>query len=274
MLAPEQSKTVFKSFHIERGAVDAALARGRRRRRGRVPAAAPGAGLHRDERGRCWFEADGTLVTLGSLQCPHYVVKALKAAFGLPEEKVRVIQAVTGGGFGGKEEYPNVICAHAALLARKAGPAREDHLRPPRGHGGDDQAPPGADPLPQRGDARRPPGRAGHRDPDGRRRLRDAVAGRALARHAPRHGPLRLPERPHPLARRRRRTRRRTARSAASARRRRCSPRRCRWSGSRRSWGSTRSRSGAGTRSGRARRCRWARRCARASARGQCSRRA
>ena len=62
-------------------------------------------------------------MTLGSLQCPHYVVKALKAAFGLPEEKVRVIQAVTGGGFGGKEEYPNVICAHAGLLARKAGRA-------------------------------------------------------------------------------------------------------------------------------------------------------
>ena len=32
-----------------------------------------------------------------------------------------MIQAVTGGGFGGKEEYPNVICAHAGLLARKAG---------------------------------------------------------------------------------------------------------------------------------------------------------
>ena len=27
----------------------------------------------------------------------------------------------TGGGFGGKEEYPSHIAAHAALLARKAG---------------------------------------------------------------------------------------------------------------------------------------------------------
>src|SRR5690606_26563944 len=26
-----------------------------------------------------------------------------------------------GGGFGGKEEYPSMIAAHAALLARKAG---------------------------------------------------------------------------------------------------------------------------------------------------------
>src|SRR5262245_33549015 len=40
---------------------------------------------------------------------------------GLPPEKVRVIQTETGGGFGGKEEYPSMIAAHAALLALKSG---------------------------------------------------------------------------------------------------------------------------------------------------------
>ena len=57
----------------------------------------------------------------GSLQCPYYVHKALLPLFGLPEEKVRVIQAATGGGFGGKEEYPSMIAGHAALLAWKSG---------------------------------------------------------------------------------------------------------------------------------------------------------
>lgn len=57
----------------------------------------------------------------GSLQCPYYVHKALKPLFGLPADKVRVIQAVTGGGFGGKEEYPSMIAGHAALLSLKAG---------------------------------------------------------------------------------------------------------------------------------------------------------
>lgn len=57
----------------------------------------------------------------GSLQCPYYVHKALKPLFGLPADKVRVVQAVTGGGFGGKEEYPSVIAGHAALLSLKAG---------------------------------------------------------------------------------------------------------------------------------------------------------
>jgi CO/xanthine dehydrogenase Mo-binding subunit len=121
VLDAERSLTVFKSFHIERGAVDRGLAGAFVTVEGeyRVP--------HQEQAyietngAAAWFEPDGTLVTLGSLQCPHYVVKALKASFGLPEEKLRVVQAVTGGGFGGKEEYPNVICAHAALLARKAG---------------------------------------------------------------------------------------------------------------------------------------------------------
>lgn len=64
--------------------------------------------------------ADGVTVW-GSLQCPYYVHKALVPLFGLPENKIRVIQAETGGGFGGKEEYPSMIAAHAALLAWKSG---------------------------------------------------------------------------------------------------------------------------------------------------------
>ena len=57
----------------------------------------------------------------GSMQCPYYIHKALKPIFGLADEKVRIVQAETGGGFGGKEEYPSMIAAHAALLAWKSG---------------------------------------------------------------------------------------------------------------------------------------------------------
>ncbi|MCA9563866.1 MAG: xanthine dehydrogenase family protein, partial [Myxococcales bacterium] len=62
---------------------------------------------------------DGGITIYGSLQCPYYVIKALSPLLGLPKEKVRVIQCVTGGGFGGKEEYPSMISAHAAILAMK-----------------------------------------------------------------------------------------------------------------------------------------------------------
>src|SRR2546421_2355023 len=57
----------------------------------------------------------------GSMQCPCYIHKALIKLFGLPEEKIRVIQTETGGGFGGKEEYPSMIAGHAALLSWKSG---------------------------------------------------------------------------------------------------------------------------------------------------------
>jgi CO/xanthine dehydrogenase Mo-binding subunit len=68
----------------------------------------------------CNGDGDGVTV-YGSMQCPHYVARALRVLFGLPDEKVRVIQTTTGGGFGGKEEYPSLVAGHAALLARKAG---------------------------------------------------------------------------------------------------------------------------------------------------------
>ncbi len=64
---------------------------------------------------------DAGVTVWGSLQCPYYVHKALVKLFGLPADRVRVVQAVTGGGFGGKEEYPSMIAGHAALLAWKSG---------------------------------------------------------------------------------------------------------------------------------------------------------
>ncbi len=64
---------------------------------------------------------DGGVRVTGSMQCPYYVHRALKVALGLDDDRVRVVQAETGGGFGGKEDYPSMIAAHAALLALAAG---------------------------------------------------------------------------------------------------------------------------------------------------------
>jgi len=83
-----------------------------------------------------------TVTVWGSMQCPYYVRKALAPLFALPPEHIRVVQMETGGGFGGKEEYPNVIAGHAALLSWKAGgrpvqviyDRREDMLATPKRH--------------------------------------------------------------------------------------------------------------------------------------------
>ena len=67
------------------------------------------------------FDTEHGITVWGSLQCPYYIHKALMALCNLPAEKVRVVQMETGGAFGGKEEYPSMIAAHATLLAIKSG---------------------------------------------------------------------------------------------------------------------------------------------------------
>ncbi|MFN0245983.1 MAG: xanthine dehydrogenase family protein molybdopterin-binding subunit [Kofleriaceae bacterium] len=67
--------------------------------------------------------ADGRAYIVGSMQCPYYVHKAMKPLLGVEGDGVVITQSVTGGGFGGKEEYPSMLAAHVAVLAHKAGRA-------------------------------------------------------------------------------------------------------------------------------------------------------
>ncbi len=67
-----------------------------------------------------WWDADGAHAT-GSIQCPYYVSKAFAKTFDLEPTQIHITQAVTGGGFGGKEEYPSIIALHCALLAKQSG---------------------------------------------------------------------------------------------------------------------------------------------------------
>jgi len=64
---------------------------------------------------------DGGVTVHGSCQCPYYIHRALMRSLELSDAQAVVIQAETGGGFGGKEDYPSLIALHAALLARKVG---------------------------------------------------------------------------------------------------------------------------------------------------------
>ena len=112
---------IFKSFLVEKGDVDSAWAGAEFVVEGEYETGAQEQ-LYIEPQGMIAqvSEAEGVTVW-GSLQCPHYVHKALMVLFGLPRERIRVVQTETGGGFGGKEEYPSMIAAHAALLARKSG---------------------------------------------------------------------------------------------------------------------------------------------------------
>ena len=112
---------VFKKFLVNKGNVDEAWAQADFDRRRRIRNRRARTALHRNEWRDCHRESDEGVTVWGSMQCPYYVHKALIKLFGLPEEKIRVIQTETGGGFGGKEEYPSLIAGHAALLAWKSG---------------------------------------------------------------------------------------------------------------------------------------------------------
>jgi CO/xanthine dehydrogenase Mo-binding subunit len=121
VLDPERSDRVFKRIAIEKGDIEKGLAAA-----DLVVAGEYRAG-HQEQ---LYIEPNGVIavpdpaggmIVYGSLQCPYYVHRALMVLLDLAGNRVRVVQTETGGGFGGKEEYPSMIAGHAALLARKAG---------------------------------------------------------------------------------------------------------------------------------------------------------
>jgi CO/xanthine dehydrogenase Mo-binding subunit len=112
---------IFKSFFIEKGNVDSVWASADLIVEGEYETGAQEQ-LYIEPQGMIARASEAEGVTVwGSLQCPYYVHKALVQLFGLPKERIRVVQTETGGGFGGKEEYPSMLAAHAALLAWKSG---------------------------------------------------------------------------------------------------------------------------------------------------------
>lgn len=119
VLDPLTSTHILKDLRIVKGDVDAAFARA-----GVIVEGEYRTGhqeqLYIEPNGVIAVPEHGGITVYGSLQCPFYVHKALRIALGLPEDRIRVVQTETGGGFGGKEEYPSVIAAHAALLALKS----------------------------------------------------------------------------------------------------------------------------------------------------------
>jgi CO/xanthine dehydrogenase Mo-binding subunit len=117
---PLRSPRVFKSIAMGKGDVEAGFARADEIVEGEYRV---GHQEHAyiETNGVIAVPGDGAVTVYGSMQCPYYVQKALRVLLGLPAERVRVVQAETGGGFGGKEEYPSIIAAHACLLALKSG---------------------------------------------------------------------------------------------------------------------------------------------------------
>jgi CO/xanthine dehydrogenase Mo-binding subunit len=120
ILSLEDSGHIQKSFHIENGDMKSGHRDAHMIHEGayRVPHQEH---IYIENNGMLgWITQEGVVTVQGSLQCPYYVQKAMRHLFNLPDEKIRVIQTTTGGGFGGKEEYPSLLAGHVALLSMKA----------------------------------------------------------------------------------------------------------------------------------------------------------
>ncbi len=115
---------ILKHLRIEKGDVDRALASAPHVIEGVYETGAQEHVYIENQGMLAWLE-DGVIVVKGSLQCPYYVLNALTHALARTEHTARVIQSPTGGGFGGKEDYPSNLALHAALLALKSnGPVK------------------------------------------------------------------------------------------------------------------------------------------------------
>lgn len=70
----------------------------------------------------CIAEPDpltGGLVLISAGQAVYATKRCLAPVFGLPQNKIRVVSPVVGGGFGGKEDSTLDVCAVAGVLALK-----------------------------------------------------------------------------------------------------------------------------------------------------------
>ncbi|MCK5154431.1 MAG: xanthine dehydrogenase family protein, partial [Spirochaetales bacterium] len=66
----------------------------------------------------CTWE-DDKITIYASAQCPFYIRKSVAGTLGVPLADIRVRQVTTGGAFGGKEHFPDVIATPLAVAVNK-----------------------------------------------------------------------------------------------------------------------------------------------------------
>lgn len=118
VLDVQKSDTIFFNYQYEKGNIDEAM-----KEANHIYTETFQTGhqeqAYLETQGILAYPHEGKMTIRGSLQCPYYVHEAVVRALGYEHEKVQVIQEVTGGGFGGKEDYPSILACQAAVAALK-----------------------------------------------------------------------------------------------------------------------------------------------------------
>lgn len=71
---------------------------------------------------------DGKFVFYASAQCPFYIRKSIAGLLDIPYDDIIVRQCTTGGAFGGKEHFPDVLCGASAGGGEQDPQAHQDGL--------------------------------------------------------------------------------------------------------------------------------------------------
>jgi len=114
-----EDSNIFKSYNIIKGDADKVFANAKHIVKGKYVTPYQEHAYLETQGMLAVPEPDGSMTVYGSMQCPFYVRDAVAAILGIPLSMVKIIQASTGGGFGGKEDIPSLIAGYAALLALK-----------------------------------------------------------------------------------------------------------------------------------------------------------
>ncbi len=120
VLDMKKSDTVFFNYNYEKGDIEKAMAEA-----DRVFEETFQTGYQEqaylETQGLIAYPHDGRMTVRGSMQCPYYIHGAVSKALGYDTGDVQIIQDVTGGGFGGKEDYPSILACQVAVAAAKVG---------------------------------------------------------------------------------------------------------------------------------------------------------
>jgi CO/xanthine dehydrogenase Mo-binding subunit len=115
----EESDTVFFEYNIEKGSVENAFAEA-----DKVYSETFRTGFqeqaYMEGQGMIGTAHDNRITINGSMQCPYYIHGAVAKTMGYEASQVQIKADVTGGGFGGKEDYPSILACEVAVASYKA----------------------------------------------------------------------------------------------------------------------------------------------------------
>lgn len=111
---------IFADYHLLKGDPDDAFSRAHRLVEDEIETGYQ-EHIYMEPQGVVGTIEEGKITFYASSQCPFYIRKAVAHALGKDLEDIRVKQTVTGGAFGGKEHFPDVMATPVAVALTKIG---------------------------------------------------------------------------------------------------------------------------------------------------------